>query len=128
MQTLHGTRALQRRGVKRCFTFSMGVQRRSLLEFHTVCYEEENILNERPLGRIPDAGSEVKSLTPNSLLLGRCTSSILDNSQLNIQSSRSCRGLVNQVSEKLWEKRVESFVPTMIGKSKWKKEGIGTLR
>ena len=42
----------------------MGVQRRSLLEFHTVCYEEENILNERPLGRIPDEGSEVKSLTP----------------------------------------------------------------
>ena len=52
----------------------------------------------------------------------------LDNSQLNIQSSRSCLGLVNQVSEKLWEKRVELFVPTMIGKSKWKKEGIGTLR
>ena len=88
-----------------------------------VCYEAANTLNKQPLGRIPDEGSGVTIPTPNSLLLGGSTTSILDSSQLDIQSSKSRLGLANQVSEKFWEKWVELFVSTMIRESKLKKEG-----
>ena len=98
------------KGVKICFTLSSGVNRLSPSEFCEVCYEAANTLNGRPLGRIPDEGSEMTIPIPNSLLLGRSTTSILNSSQRDIQSSKSRLGLVNQVNDKFWENWVELFV------------------
>ena len=61
-------------GVKRTFKIIMSKELRfSVSEFLTMCTEVANILNERPLGTLSGADSEVNILTPNCLLIGRAT-------------------------------------------------------
>ena len=61
------------KAAKRAICFAVGKQRLTVPEFLTVCAEAANLLNERPIGALPSADSELNVLTPNSLLLGRST-------------------------------------------------------
>ena len=61
--------------VKRALDIAIHNQRISVPEFMTVCSEIANLVNERPLGLLPDLDSDVNVLTPNCLLLGRASSS-----------------------------------------------------
>ncbi|CAB4011964.1 RNA-directed DNA polymerase from transposon X-element [Paramuricea clavata] len=61
------------KSAKRAIHFAINNQRLSVQEFMTVCSEATNLLNERPIGTLPSADSELNILTPNSLLLGRAT-------------------------------------------------------
>ena len=111
------------KSIKQCFKFAMGSTRLSVSEFHTLCYESANILNERPLGTIPGTDSDVSILTPNCLLLGRSTANLLDSCRpaLTALSASSRYGLVNLVAQKFWEKWIQLYIPTMVRSYKWNK-------
>ena len=88
------------KSAKRCLKFAIGSHRITPSEFMTVCYETANILNELPLGRIPGDDSDINILTPNCLLLGRSTSSVLDSSRKDSISQKTRLGMVNLIAEK----------------------------
>ena len=46
------------KSAKQCLKFSMHSQRLSPSEFHTVCYQATNTLNERPLQYLPSADAD----------------------------------------------------------------------
>ena len=58
---------------KRAICFAVGKQRHTVPESLTVCEKAANLSNERPIGTLPTADSELNVLTSNSLLLGRST-------------------------------------------------------
>ena len=84
-------------------------------EFLTVCYETANLLNERPLGKMPSKDGELNILTPNCLLLGRSTASLLDCSREAIKSQSTRLGLTN-----FWKTLNELYAPLMVHHAKWK--------
>ena len=105
------------KSTKRCFKFSIGGQRISASEFLTVCYEAANVLNESPSGKMPGEDGELNILTPNCLLLGRSTASLLDCSREAIKSQSTRLGLTNLIVEDFWKKWTELYAPLMVSPS-----------
>ncbi|XP_067939577.1 uncharacterized protein [Watersipora subatra] len=110
------------RSAKRCFAFSTGGQRLSPAEFLTLCTEAANIMNERPLGRIPSEDSTINLLTPNYLLLGRAHSNSVGDAAMTVDSIKTCAEIVNSTCNKFWKRWVELYAPTMAYQSKWYKK------
>ena len=59
------------KAAKRAIHFAAHKSRPSVSEFLTICCEAANLLNERPIGTLPDVDSYLNVVTPNALLLGR---------------------------------------------------------
>ncbi|XP_067937152.1 uncharacterized protein [Watersipora subatra] len=110
------------RSAKICFAFSTGGQRLSPAEFLTLCTEAANIMNERPLGRIPSEDSTINLLTPNSLLLGRAHSNSVGDAAMTVDSIKTRAEIVNSTCNKFWKRWVELYAPTMAYQSKWYKK------
>ncbi|XP_067936851.1 uncharacterized protein [Watersipora subatra] len=109
------------KSIKKCLRFCMSGQRLSAAEFLTVCTEAANVMNERPLGRIPSDDGEINMLTPNSLLLGRCFSNSLGHATQLADSSSMRADLVEQVSDRFWKHWLQLLAPTMAVHTKWLK-------
>ena len=104
--------------VKKALDLAIHNQRLSVPEFLTVCYEIANIVNERPLGLLPDLDSNINVLTPNCLLLGRATSSNPNIWQPNY--SLKTRGqLVSSIEDQFWRHWMELFAPSLVYRHKW---------
>ena len=57
--------------IKRCLHVIIGNQKLSFSELQTVLFEVGNIVNERPIGKMPSTPEDGSYLCPNDLLLGR---------------------------------------------------------
>ena len=64
---------------------------------------------------MPGEDGELNILTPNCLLLGRSTASLLDCSREAIKSQSTRLGLTN-----FWETWTELYAPLMVHHAKWK--------
>ena len=107
------------KGAKRAIKFPVNNQRLSASEFLTVCSEVSNLLNERPIGSLPGADSEINILTPNSLLLGRATIKNPGGWQPQGSNPRNRYYLVQRVIEEFWKKWTELYAPALVVRRKW---------
>jgi hypothetical protein len=107
------------KSAKKGLAFCMSGQRFSPAEFLTICTEVANMMNERPLGRIPSEDSAINLLTPNSLLLGRSLSNSIGDAGAPVVPIKSRVDLVSNICQRFWEKWIELFAPTMIPQTKW---------
>ena len=108
------------KNVKRALDISVHEQRLSVPEFITICSEAANLVNERPLGLIPDLDSDINVLTPNCLLLGRASASNPNVWNADVQVSLKTRGqVVSSVVEQFWVHWVQLFAPTLVYRRKW---------
>ena len=57
------------KSAKKAIVVSVGCQVLTVPEFQTVCFEEANLVNERPIGRHPTDPNDGVYLCPNHLLL-----------------------------------------------------------
>ena len=104
--------------VKRALDISIHNQRLSVPEFQTVCSEVANLVNERPLGLLPDLDSDINVLTPNCLLLGRASSSN-PNNWLPNHSLKTRGNLVSSIENQFWIHWMELFAPSLVYRHKW---------
>ena len=107
------------RGAKRAIKFAVNNQRLSASEFLTVCSEVSNLLNERPIGTLPGADSELNILTPNSLLLGRATAKNSGGWQPQGNNPRNRYYLVQRVIDEFWRKWTELYAPALVIRRQW---------
>ncbi len=105
--------------VKRALKFAIHEQRLSATELLTVCTEAANLINERPLGTLPELGSEINVLTPNCLLLGRATALNPNDWESEYPSVRSRQHLVASISNQFWVHWMELFAPSLVYQQKW---------
>ena len=70
---------------------------------------------------MPSKDGELNILTPNYLLLGRSTASLLDCSREAIKSHSTRLGLKNLIVEDFWKNWTELYAPLMVLQAKWKK-------
>ena len=106
--------------VKRALHVSVQNQRLSVPEFITVCSEVANLVNERPLGVLPDLDSNINVLTPNCLLLGRATASNPNVWNSDVPCTLRGRGeLVTAIVDQFWVHWVQLFAPSLVYRKKW---------
>ena len=106
--------------VKRALHVAVQNQRLSVPEFITVCSEVANLVNERPLGVLPDLDSNINVLTPNCLLLGRATASNPNVWNSDVPCTLRGRGeLVTAIVDQFWVHWVQLFAPSLVYRKKW---------
>ena len=109
------------KSVKRAIALSVRDKRLSLPELLTSFASIANTLNERPIGYLPSADSDLSILTPNSLLMGRSTAGNPGNYEPVTSVSLFSRlKLVKSVEDLFWKHWIELYVPTLIKQQKWK--------
>ena len=104
---------------KRALNLAIHSQRLSVPEFLTVCTEAANLINERPIGLLPNLDSEINVLTPNCLLLGRATASNPSGWQPGNVSLKTRYHLVTAIGNQFWKHWIEFFAPTLVYRPKW---------
>ena len=105
--------------VKKSFNMVVHNQRLSMSEFMTVCYEVANLINERPIGLLPDIDSNINVLTPNCMLLGRATASNPNVWAPEFLSLKDKCGVVGNIVEQFWKYWVQLFAPSLVYQKKW---------
>lgn len=109
------------KSAKFALSISVRKSRLSFAELLTVFTEAANLLNERPIGIMPDVDNDMKILTPNSLLLGRSTAM----NPGGIDASASLYSRVNAVQDvvdEFWHQWTLLYAPTLLKQSKWTQE------
>ena len=107
---------------KRAMNMAAGNKRLSLIELQTVSTEAANVVNERPIGRLPDLESQINVLTPNCLLLGRATAVNPVGWQPDDYSMKTRYQLVATVGAEFWKHWTELYAPSLLKQQKWHKE------
>ena len=110
------------KSVKKALLFSIHNQRLSIAELMTVFTETANLVNERPLGVIPDIDSDINILTPNCLLLGRASAEnpgVWNAKQLKESTLASRSSMVSATSKSFWTHWLRLFAPSLVYRKKW---------
>ena len=112
--------------LKRLIKLSMGESRLTPSEFQTVLFEVANLSNERPIGvvKTPKSDGTFNVLTPNSLLMGRSTNAVPDDSNLALHMKKSERyELIQHVTSDFWYRWTQQVTPEAVIRQQWHEKG-----
>ena len=113
------------KGIKKSILRSVGDTRLSLNEMNTLLLEITNLVNERPIGVLPNSRSDCEYLSPNSLLLGRCSSRIssgpFQSDQVFTDEPSAVTGrflLVQSIAAQFWKIWLKNYFPSLLIRQK----------
>ena len=114
------------KGVMSALTEAIGTTVLFLNELFTVVKEVSNIVNERPIGLKPNLQTDPNFLSPNSLLLGRCSDRIssgpFQRKEIYLSSPKSDKTrflLVQRIASQFWKVWTSTYFPTLLRRQKW---------
>ena len=112
--------------VRKSIISSLGDTRLTLNEMNTLMLEITNLVNERPIGTLPNSQTDSEYLSPNSLLLGRCSARIssgpFQQDQVFTDDSRSIKDrflLVQSITAQFWKIWMRDYFPSLLVRQKW---------
>lgn len=102
-------------------TLRLSVADRSLYfnEMQTVLFEAANLVNSRPIGRIPNDPNDGKFISPNDLLLGRSSSEIPQGPFSETNDPRVRFNFVQSIVTSWWKKWYRDVFPLLFVRRKW---------
>ncbi len=114
------------KGVMKSFMEAIGTTVLHLNELYTVCKEVSSLCNERPIGLKPNLQCDPAFLSPNSLLLGRCSDRVNSGPfqkkidyDVDPDSDRTRFLLVQKITNQFWKVWTKLFFPTLLRRPKW---------
>ena len=117
------------KGVKKSILRSVGDTRLSLNEMNTLMFEITNLVNERPIGVLPNSRTDCEYLSPNSLLLGRCSARIssgpFQSDQVFTDEPSAVTNrflLVQSITAQFWKIWLKNYFPSLLIRQKWHSE------
>ena len=117
------------KGVKKSLMRALGDTRLSLNEMNTLMVEIANLVNERPIGMKPNRRTDSEYLSPNSLLLGRCSSRISSGpfqpDQVFTDDPKAAKNrflLVQAITDQFWKVWLKVYFSTLLVQQKWHAE------
>ena len=110
----------------------------NLNELFTLGKEVANLVNERPIGLKPTSQSDPAFLSPNSLLLGRCSDRVNSGPfqekadfDIDPHTDRNRFLLVQKITQQFWRVWTNKYFPTLLRRPKWHHEkrnvGVGDI-
>ena len=116
---MNGTTESMVKAVKKAIQITIGDQVLKFSELLTVFYECSELVNRRPIGKLPSEIQDGTYLSPNDLLLGRSTNKApqgpFDESAKLQKRFQFIQTLVDQ----FWKRWTSGYFPTLVLQKKW---------
>ena len=107
------------KSVKKALKKAIGETILSPFELHTCLVEAANLVNQRPIGRIPNDPNDGSYLCPNDILLGRCSSQIPQGPFRETKNPRHRFEFCQRVVNSFWKLWSRDVLPTLNQRKKW---------
>ena len=101
---------------------AIGEQVLSPFELYTCLLEVANLVNQRPIGRIPNDPDDGSYLCPNDMLLGRSSSQVPQGPFKATKNPRDRVEFVQRIVDSFWIRWTNDVFPSLVPRKKWSKE------
>ena len=107
---------------KRAIKNAIGEQVLSLLELYMCFMEIGNLVNQRPIGHVPNDPDDGKYLCSNDTLLGRATSEVPQGPFSNTKNPRKRVEFVQTLVNSFWKRWSRNVQPVLVPRKVWQNE------
>ncbi|XP_071088959.1 uncharacterized protein [Haliotis cracherodii] len=98
---------------------AVGSQLLTPFELYTCLQEVANLVNQRPIGRIPNDPDDGSYVCPNDLLLGRATSRVPQGPFQETRNPHHRFKFVQRIADVFWKRWIRDVFPTLVPRKKW---------
>ena len=88
-------------------------------ELYTCLLEVANLLNERPIGRIPNDPDDGAYLCPNDIILARATNKVPQGPFRHTENPRHWFEFCQKIVDAFWKKWYRDVLPQLMPRKKW---------
>ena len=106
------------KSVKRSMLAAVGTTVLSVSELTTVAKEVAQLLNHWPIAAVPQEGSGLEVLTPNHMMLGRCTAEIPHISHHTSGLLKRMK-LIKDIVKSFWDRWLPEAMQALLFRQKW---------
>lgn len=89
------------------------------MELQTILFEVANLMNQRPIGRLPNDPDDGHYLSPNDLLLGRASNTIPQGPFFETKNPRHRYEFCQQIVDSWWSRWYRDVFPDLVPRKKW---------
>ena len=100
----------------------IGEQVLTPFELYTCLLEVANLVNQRPIGRVPNDPDDGAYLCPNDILLGRATPEVPQGPFNDTKNPRHRFQFVQRIVESFWRRWNRDVFPALVPRKKWQVE------
>ena len=97
----------------------IGDQVLSFSELQTTLFEVSQIVNQRPIGRIPTETDDDKYICPNDLIIGRASPNVPQGPFKDRQSLKHRFDFIQRLVNQFWKRWYRDVFPNLIIRQKW---------
>ena len=108
--------------VKKCLRHAIGGQKMTYSELQTLLFEANNLVTERPIGKIPTTPEDGSYLCPSDILLGRASIKEPSENFDTTNCSRKCIYFVQRMIDIFWKKWTTFYFASLTLRRKWHHE------
>ena len=101
---------------------AIGEQVLTPLELQTCLVEVANLVNQRPIGRIPSDPDDGSYLSPNDMLLGRASSTVPQGPFRHTKNPRHRVEFVQKIVDSFWTRWTRDVFPSLLPRKQWHAE------
>ena len=101
---------------------AIGAQVLTPFEFYTFLLEVANLVNQRPIGRIPNDPDDGSYLCPNDILLGRASPQVPQGPFRETNNPRHRVEFVQRIVDSFWKRWTRDVFPSLLPRKKWHAE------
>lgn len=101
---------------------TVGEQILTSLELQTCLVEVANLVNQRPIGRIPSDPDDGSYLCPNDMLLGRASSTVPQGPFRHTKNPRHRVEFVQKIVDSFWTRWTRDVFPSLLPRKQWHAE------
>ena len=107
---------------KRALKKAIGEQVLSPFELYTCLLEVGNLVNQRPIGLVPNDPDDGKYLCPNDMLLGRATSEVPQGPFNDTKNPQRRVEFVQKIVDSFWKRWSRDVLPALVTRKAWHTE------
>ena len=107
---------------KTALTKDVGSQVLTLTELYTILLEVANLVNQRPIGRIPNDPDDGSNKCPNDTLRGRASSEIPQGPFKGTNNPYHRVEFVQKIIDSFWKRWSRDVFPSLVPRKKWQVE------
>ena len=108
------------KSTKRAIKIAIGEQRLSPFEFFTCLMEIANLINQRPIGRLPNDPNDGSYHCPNDLLLGPTSTTTAQGPFRQTQNQRHRVEFFQKIIDTFWKRWKRDIFPSLISRKSGK--------
>lgn len=101
---------------------AIGDQVLTPFELYTCLMEVGNLMNQRPIGRLPNDPDDGAYICPNDMLLGRASSTVPKGPFKETKNPRHRVEFIQRIVDSFWKRWARDVFPTLIPRKRWHTE------